>query len=125
MSRINKPRWLAAVDCLRESTMQEHILHIKLVDGPGMLDGQGKHHANGGWIDNRAKCLIVVDVGPLGEAVKNPTGLVPFQGDVGVEFVLEDPFIGDDVGANRMRDNIPSVVSDQSIIFFLHDTMPG
>jgi hypothetical protein len=28
---INKPCRLAAVDCLHESTMQEHILHIKLV----------------------------------------------------------------------------------------------
>jgi hypothetical protein len=31
LRRINKPCQLAAVDCLRESTMQEHILHIKLV----------------------------------------------------------------------------------------------
>jgi hypothetical protein len=33
---INKPRWLAIVGYLCESTMQEHILHIKPVDGPGM-----------------------------------------------------------------------------------------
>jgi hypothetical protein len=32
---MNKPHRLATVDCLRESSMQEHILHIKLVDGPG------------------------------------------------------------------------------------------
>jgi hypothetical protein len=35
---INKPRQLAAVDCLRKSTMQEHVLHTKLVDRPGMGD---------------------------------------------------------------------------------------
>jgi hypothetical protein len=33
---INKPRRLAAVDFLYESTMQERNLHIKLVDGVGM-----------------------------------------------------------------------------------------
>jgi hypothetical protein len=33
---INKPRRLTAVDCFRESTMQERVLYIKLVDGPGM-----------------------------------------------------------------------------------------
>jgi hypothetical protein len=33
---INKSCRLAAVDCLRESTMQEHVLDIKLVDQPGM-----------------------------------------------------------------------------------------
>jgi hypothetical protein len=63
-------------------------------------------------------------VGPLGEAAKNPTSLVPFQGAVRVELVLEDPFLGDDVGANRTRDKIPSVVGDQSIIFFFHSTTP-
>jgi hypothetical protein len=33
---INKPRRLAAVDYLQKSTIQERVLHIKLVDGPGM-----------------------------------------------------------------------------------------
>jgi hypothetical protein len=51
--------------------------------------------------------------------------LVPFQGAVRVELVLEDPFVGDDVGANWMRDKIPSDVGDQGIIFFLHSTTPG
>jgi hypothetical protein len=39
--------------------------------------------------------------------------------------VLEDPFADDDVGANRTRDKISSVVGNQSIIFFLHGTAPG
>jgi hypothetical protein len=51
--------------------------------------------------------------------------LVPFQGAVRVELVLEDSFAGDNVGANRTRDKIPSIVGNQSIIFFLHGTTPG
>jgi hypothetical protein len=39
--------------------------------------------------------------------------------------VFEDPFTSDEVGANRMRHKIPSVVGDQSIIFFLHGMMLG
>jgi hypothetical protein len=35
---INKPCHLAVVDYLWESTMQERVLHIKLVDGPGTWD---------------------------------------------------------------------------------------
>jgi hypothetical protein len=58
--------------------MQEHILHVKLVDGPGALDGQGKHRADGGRLDNQDESLIVVDAGPLGEAAKNLASLVPF-----------------------------------------------
>jgi hypothetical protein len=51
--------------------------------------------------------------------------LVPFQGAIRVELVLEDPFVGDDVVDNRMREKVPSVVGGQSIIFFLHCTTPG
>jgi hypothetical protein len=51
--------------------------------------------------------------------------LVPLRGIVGVELVLEDPFPSDDVGANKMRDKISSVIGDQSIIFFLHSILLG
>jgi hypothetical protein len=80
---------------------------------------------NVGRLDNRAESLIVVDARWLGEAEKNSTSLVPFQGAVGVELVLEDPFASDDIGANRIRDEITCVVGDQSIIFFLHGTSSG
>jgi hypothetical protein len=69
---INKPRRLAAIDYLRESTMPERVLHIKLVDRPGTWDGQGKHRSD----DGRA----------LGEATKNPTSLVLFQGVIEVKW---------------------------------------
>jgi hypothetical protein len=80
---------------------------------------------DGGLLDHRADGLIIVDVGPLGEAAKNPMSIVTFQGAVGVELVLEDPFASDDVGANRMRDKISSVVGHQSIIFLFHGTALG
>jgi hypothetical protein len=57
--------------------MQEHILHIKLVDRPGTGNNQGKHRADGGRLDHRVEDLIIVDVVPLGEAVNDPTNLVP------------------------------------------------
>jgi hypothetical protein len=44
--------------------------------------------------------------------VKNLTSLVPFQDAVEVELRLEDLFADDDIGTNRMRDKIPSVVDD-------------
>jgi hypothetical protein len=121
---INKPYRLAVVDCLYESTMQECILHINLVDRPRTWDGQGKHHVDSGRLDNRVESPIVLDVGALGEVVKDPPSLVPFQGAIGVELVLEDPFVDDDIGANRMRDKISSVVGDENSIFFLRGMTP-
>jgi hypothetical protein len=71
---------------------------------------------DGSWLDHRVEGLIIVDIELVGEAVKDPTSLVPLQGDIGVELVIEDPIVSDDVGANRTRDKIPSVVGDQGNI---------
>jgi hypothetical protein len=91
---------------------------------PGAGDGQREDGADCGRLDHRAEGLIVVDAGSLGEAAKNPASLVPFQGAVGIELVLENSLVGDDVGANGARDKIPSVVGDQGSKFFFHGTVP-
>jgi hypothetical protein len=93
------------------TAVQEHILHIKLMNRPGAKDGQGEHGADRGRLDHRAEGLIVVDTGSLGEATKDPTSLVPFQRAVGVELVLENLFADDDVGANGARDKIPVLLA--------------
>jgi hypothetical protein len=100
--------------------VQEHILHIELVNQPGARDDQGESSANRGRLDHRAECLIVVDAGSLGEAVKNPTSIVLVQGAVKIELVLENPLADDDVGANRTRDKISCVVGDQGNKLFFH-----
>jgi hypothetical protein len=100
--------------------MQERILHIELVNRPGAGDSQGEHGADRGQLDHRAEGLIVVDTGTLGEATKNPANLVPVQGAVGIEHVHENLLAGDDVGANRTRDKIPSVVGNQGSKLFFH-----
>jgi hypothetical protein len=79
---------------------------------------------NRGWLDYRAKGLIVVDTGSLGEAAKDLASLVPFQRAVEVELVFENPFAGDDIGANGARDKISGVVGDQNNKLFLHGMAP-
>jgi hypothetical protein len=88
---------------------------------PGVGDGQGEHGVNCGWLDCRVERLIVVDVRSLGEAAKDPSSLVLFQRAVGVELVLENPFAGDDVGANGARYKIYGAVGDQGSKLFFHD----
>jgi hypothetical protein len=104
--------------------VQEHILHIELMNRPGAGDSQGEDGADHGRLDHRAEGLIIVNAGSLGEAAKNPTSLVPFQGAVGIKLVLENPLAGDDVGANGARDKISCVVGDQSSKFFFHGATP-
>jgi hypothetical protein len=104
--------------------VQERILHIELMNRPGVGDSQGEDSADHGRLDHRAEGLIVVNAGSLGEAAKNPASLVSFQGAVGIELVLENPLVGDDVGANGARDKILGVVGDQGSKFFFHGATP-
>jgi hypothetical protein len=104
--------------------MQEHILHIKLMNGPGVGDGQGVHSADRGQLDHRIECLIVVNAGSLGEAVKDAASLIPFQRAIRVELVLENTFASDDIGANGTRDKVLGVVGDQGSKFLFHGAAP-
>jgi hypothetical protein len=49
---INKSSRLAAVDGLRKGDMQEHIIHIKLMNHPGARDSQGEHGVDHGRLDH-------------------------------------------------------------------------
>jgi hypothetical protein len=104
--------------------MQEHILHIKLMNGPQARDDQGEYGADRNRLDHRAEGLIIVDGGSLGEATKNPSSLVQFQRAVKIELVVENPLVGDDIEANGARDKISGVVSDQGSKFFFHGVAP-
>jgi hypothetical protein len=77
-----------------------------------------------GRLDHQAEGLIVVDAVSLGDAMKNSVSIVPFQRAIGIELVLENPLVGDDVGINGARDKIPSVVGDQGSKFFFHGAAP-
>jgi hypothetical protein len=103
--------------------MQECVLHIKLVDRAGMGDGQGKHRVNGCWLDHRAEGLIIVDVRALGEAAKDPTSLVPLQVPSELDLCLKIHLPMTTL--EPTRDEISSVVSDQSIIFFFYGMTLG
>jgi hypothetical protein len=90
----------------------------------GAGDDQGEHGADHDRLNHRAKGLIVVDAGSLGEATNDPASLVPLQRVVEVELVLKNPFVGDDIVANEARDKISGVVGDQGIKLFFHDVAP-
>jgi hypothetical protein len=84
----------------------------------------GSRRVDHGRLDPRTEGLIVVDVGSLCEATKDPLSLVPFQRAIRFKLVLEDTFADDDVGANGARDKIPGVVGDQDNKFFFYGAAP-
>jgi hypothetical protein len=90
--------------------VEEGILHIELVNRPTARESQGEHCADGSRLHHWTECLIEVNTGPLGETSKNPSGLVPLKGAIRLEFVLEDPLAGDNIGPRRTGHKIPCVV---------------
>jgi hypothetical protein len=69
--------------------MEEGILDIELMDRPVAGEGEGEDDANSGELDDRAEGLIVVHSGALGEAPKDPTGLVAVEGAILGQLVVK------------------------------------
>jgi hypothetical protein len=121
---IDETRGLTAEDSLRESAVEEGILHIELLNGPVMGDSTGEHHANGGQFHNWAESFIIVDSGALSETLKDPASLVAIKGTVSAELVHEDPLAGDGVGSLRPGNKLPGPIAHQGPILILHSCTP-
>jgi hypothetical protein len=124
VSRVGEACGLAAEDCLRESAVEEDILHVELLNGPVTGDNSDEYRANSGRFYNRAEGLIVVDSGALSENPKDPTSLVAINGPVSTELVREDPLAGDNVGALRSGNQLLGPIANHGSILFLHSRTP-
>jgi hypothetical protein len=79
---------------------------------------------NGGWFCNQAESLIIVDSGALSETPKDPASLVAIKGPISMELVREDPLAGDNIGALRLGNKLPSPVAHQGSVLPFHSRMP-
>jgi hypothetical protein len=82
VSSIDEAGRLALVDSLHQSAMKEGIVDIELMDPPVLGEGKEEDGANGSELDDGAEGLVVVHSGALGEAPKDPTGLVAVEGAI-------------------------------------------
>jgi len=98
--------------------VEEGVLHIKLMDGPIPRVSQSEDGANGSGLDDGTESLIVINSGALCEPTEHPTSLVSVQGAISMKLVFEDPFSGDHICLGRPRNEIPSVVVQESSEFF-------
>jgi hypothetical protein len=69
--------------------MEEGILDVELVDRPVAGEDEGEDGANSGELDDGAEGLVVVHSVALGEAPKDPTGLVAVEGAVRGQLVVK------------------------------------
>jgi hypothetical protein len=78
------------------------------------MDGTGLHH--------RVEGLVIVHLETMGEAPQDPMSLVPIQGAIRLQLLLEDPFPGDNISAKEARHQVPIVVRLQGLIL-LHSVL--
>lgn len=119
---VDEARRLLTVDRLLQIAMEEGILHVELVNGPPMGDGEAEDDSDCSRLDDRTKSLIIVDAGLLRVPANHPTRLVPSEGAICMKFVFEDPFTGDDIDPRGTRNQGPCVVVNQRLIFVTHCT---
>jgi hypothetical protein len=91
MSSIDEAGGLAIVYSLCQSAVEEGNLDIELMDRPVPGEIEGEDDTDGGELDDGAKGLVVVHSGTLGEASKDPTGLVVIEGAVRGQLVAKGP----------------------------------
>jgi hypothetical protein len=82
MSGVDEADGLVVVDSLRQSVVEEGIIDIKMMDHAVTREGEGGNDSNRGELDDKAEGLIVVHSRALGEAPKDPTGLVAVEGAI-------------------------------------------
>ena len=73
---VDKARWLLAVDNLLQVTVKKCVLHIELMDQPGVRGGDAEDDTYRRQFDNWTEGLVVVDAVLLGEAADHPAGFV-------------------------------------------------
>ena len=104
--------------------MEEGVLDVELVNGPPSRERQGQNSADGCWLHHMTECLIEIHTWPLSESTQNPASLVPFQGTVSLELVLEDLFAGDHISTRWPRNQIPGLIPQECSMLFFHGSSP-
>jgi hypothetical protein len=74
--RVDEAGRLLTVDGLVQVAMKKGVLHVQLMDRPGVRSSDAEDDSDGRWLDNWAKCLVIVDVVPLGEPMNDPPGFM-------------------------------------------------
>jgi hypothetical protein len=60
----------------------------------------------------------------LPEPANDPSSFAMFERSMGMEFVLEDPFAGDDISARWSRNQCPGPIGEKGIMLLAHGSLP-
>jgi hypothetical protein len=79
---------------------------------------------NGARLDNGGENFIVVNAMLLKKTSADPTGFIARERTIGVKFLAKHPFARNNIGITRRRNELPGLVGEQSLKFFVHGSSP-
>jgi hypothetical protein len=121
---IMKTWVLTHVDFLLKNTMQEGILNIKLKKMPTIGNSQGGEQTNSRRFDNRAKSIFIVKTIPLLKSFGHESHFVTLNRPISTMLCLENPLGVNNIDARARRNQVPSLILKESIVFKLHCSTP-
>jgi hypothetical protein len=125
VSRVDEGGGLGTIDNLGELAVEEGVLDVVLASLPFKGERDGEDDTDRGQFDNQTKCLIEVNTLLLRETAKHPACFIAAERAIRLQLLVKDPLAGDDVGVPRRRRNeIPSVVAEDSMILLRHSLEP-
>ena len=92
---------------LLQMAVQERIGNIEQLGAPAARRGDGEHRLDRGRLDNWCERLVKIHASLLCQATNDPSCLVSLKGSIGVQLMLENPFVVDDMSSRRTVDETP------------------
>ncbi|KAK4253823.1 hypothetical protein QN277_010448 [Acacia crassicarpa] len=122
--RIMTSCWLAHIDGLLKTPIQESIINIQLPDIPVKIYSKSEDESYCSRLDDWVKRLKIIDTCCLLKTFCNKTCLVFEDGTISLKLSFEDPTTIDELlGFVRRHENL-GLVGKQSIVFLSHRMKP-
>ena len=88
------------------------------------MQGNGYNNSNGGWLNNWAKSVMIIDHRALMESFGNQTSFVSRNRTIQILFDTKHPFTPHNVMVGRRRYKNPCTVAGKSSKLIIHGSTP-
>ena len=112
--------WLRHINLLREMPIEKDIVYIKLVKSPLTIEGNAKHSTDGVEIYHEIESLVKINARLLVKAFSNKANFIPCNRAIEILFDVNTPICRPYyIPPRSPRNQSPSTIPNESIIFFL------
>ena len=115
---------LCHIDLLCEIPIEKGIIYIKLAKRPLAMECNVKNSTNNDGIYHGTESLMKVNTRLLMKAFSNKPSFISCNRAIRILFDVKPPFVGHYILLGAQGNKRPSIIPDESIIFFPHSLNP-